>query len=236
MQSGKKYNVQVLCTRPVSEMLVEDAVAKGIELDLLSFITTAPIETVEVQQEVEHALLLSATIVFTSMNAVEAVAAFMIDTIPNWRIYCIGNTTRQLVTKYFGEASIAGTANSAEALASLIIEEGEAEELIFFCGDQRRDELPGLLNEQEIFVDEVVVYQTVAVPHKLEKQYHGVLFFSPSAVHSFFTVNKLDEHAIVFAIGTTTADAVAAYCSNKIVMAPHPGKEELVREMIGFFA
>lgn len=217
-------------------MLVEDAAAKGIGLDVLSFIATAPIETVEVQQEVDHALLLSTTVVFTSMNAVEAVAAFMLETIPDWRIYCIGNTTLKLVAKYFGEEAIAGTANSAEALAELIKEEGATDEVIFFCGDQRRDELPGLLEEHEIFVDEVVVYQTVAIPQKVEKHYNAILFFSPSAVHSFFLVNALDEHAIVFAIGETTAKAVAQYCSNKVVIAPQPGKEELVREMISFFA
>ena len=208
MQSETSNNITVLCTRPISDALVQEAAAKGITIDILSFIDTEPVETVEVQQEIEAALLLSATVVFTSMNAVEAVAEFLMDEQPDWKIYCIGNTTKQLVKKYFGENSIAGTADSALALAEVIIEDGLAKEVYFFCGDQRRDELPQLLKHHDIEVNEIVVYQTIAVPHKIIKIYAGILFFSPSAVDSFFGVNKSINRTIFFAIGETTAAAI----------------------------
>ena len=143
-------NIQVLCTRPVAAELLQIAAGKGIEIDMLSFIETEPIESVEVQQEIENVLNLCATVVFTSMNAVEAVAEFLIDEQPDWKIYCIGNTTRQLVKKYFGEHSIAGTADSAAALAEIIIEDDRAEEVYFFCGHLRREELPQILKQNNI--------------------------------------------------------------------------------------
>jgi uroporphyrinogen-III synthase len=236
MESGNKYNIQVLCTRPIPAQLVEEAAAKGIELDVLSFIDTEPIETVEVQQEIENALILSATVVFTSMNAVEAVAEFLFDEQPDWKIYCMGNTTRQLVKKYFGERAIQSTAENATALAEKIIEKESPREVLFFCGDQRRDELPQILKQKDVEVNEIVVYHTIPLPHKVVKDYTGVLFFSPSAVESFFSANKAGEKTIFFAIGTTTASAIKKHTANRILVADAPGKEALVKEMMTFFA
>ncbi len=227
--------IPILCTRPVDEALIEIAKQKGIDIDVLSFIETEPIENVEVQQEVEAALLLSATIVFTSMNAVEAVADFLFDEQPDWKIYCIGNTTRDLVIKYFGEASLASTAHNALDLAELIIDDYNTDEVIFFCGDQRRDELPNKLRENDIDVNEIMVYQTIKVPHKIKKDYKGILFFSPSAVESFFSVNKIPAEVILFAIGSTTAKEILKYASNKIMIAESPGKEELLGQMMLYF-
>lgn len=227
--------ISILSTRPIDESLIEEARRLNIETDVLSFIETEAIHTIEVQQEIENAFLQSTAVVFTSMNAVEAVADTLLEELPDWRIYSIGNTTQKLVKKYFGEQSIAGTANSAAKLAELIAEEGYDDEVIFFCGDQRRDELPDILRKNDIEVNEIVVYETVAVPHKLNKQYHGILFFSPSAVESFFSNNKVNEQTVLFAIGSTTANAIKKYSNNKIIICDEPGKDSLFQKMMEYF-
>ena len=233
MQENK---ISILSTRPLKDEWVAEAKEAGIIIDQLSFIDTEPIQTIEVQQEIEQALLLSATVVFTSMNAVEAVATWQNGLQPDWSIYCMGNTTRQLVKEYFGEESIAGTASSATELAELMAEEDQPEEVIFFCGDQRRDELPAILRNNDIDVNEIVVYQTIPVYHKIEKKYAGILFFSPSAVTSFFKTNKLTGQTILFAIGNTTATAIKKYTSNKIIVSDEPAKESMVRQVMEFFS
>lgn len=227
-------NLHILCTRPLNAVLVEEAAESNISIDELSFIETESILSVEVQQEIELALTEMTTVVFTSMNAVEAVATFAEEQ-PDWRIYSIGTTTHKLVRKYFGEQSIAGTANDAAALAELIVEEGEADNVIFFCGDQRRDDLPGILQNNDIEVNEIVVYQTIAVNHKVDKDYNGILFFSPSAVNSFFKKNKPSATTILFAIGSTTANEIKKHSTNKIIVSNQPGKENLVKTMIDYF-
>lgn len=228
--------IYILSTRPLKDEWVAEAKASGIIIDQLSFIETEPIQTIEVQQEIEQALLLSATVVFTSMNAVEAVATWQDGLQPEWSIYCIGNTTQQLVKEYFGEESIAGTASSAAELAELMVEEDQPEEVLFFCGDQRRDELPAILRNNNIDVNEIVVYQTIPVYHTIEKKYAGILFFSPSAVTSFFKKNKLTGQTILFAIGNTTATEIKKYSSNKIIISDEPGKENMVRQVMEFFS
>lgn len=232
MQQNK---VSILSTRPIDEALIEEAKRLNIETDVLSFIETETIHSTEVQQEIENALLQSSAVVFTSMNAVEAVADELQGQQPDWRVYSIGNTTQKLAKKYFGEESIAGTANSAAELAELIVEEGCDDEVIFFCGDQRRDELPDILRSNDIDVNEIVVYETVAVPHKINKQYHGILFFSPSAVESFFSNNKVKEPTVLFAIGNTTASAIKKYSNNKIIISDEAGKDSLFRKMMEYF-
>lgn len=232
MQQNKIF---ILSTRPIDEPLINEAKHQNIEIDILSFIETVPIRSIEVQQEIENALLKSSAVVFTSMNAVEAVANELDGHQPDWRIYSIGNTTKQLVKKYFGEKAIAGTAESAAELAELIAEEDNSDDIFFFCGEQRRDELPDILRSNDIDVNEIVVYQTIQVKHKIEKTYHGILFFSPSAVQSFFSNNKISDKTILFAIGNTTATEIKKYTNNKIITGDEPSKENLVMEMIRYY-
>ena len=228
--------IQILSTRPLNRSLVQEANAAGISIDELSFIETEAIQDVATQQEIEQAYLQSSTVVFTSMNAVDAVVAWQDGQQPDWVIYCMGNTTKQKLKENFGDHSVVGTANNASELAELIAEESDADEVIFFCGEQRRDELPAILRKKKIDVHEIIVYETIHTPHKINKTYHAILFYSPSAVSSFFSNNKIPAQTILFAIGTTTANTIQQYCNNTIIIGKAPGKEELVRQAMEYFS
>ncbi|KIC96107.1 uroporphyrinogen-III synthase [Flavihumibacter solisilvae] len=219
--------IRILSTRPLSDEIIEAATSRGVDITVLSFIDTASIRTTEVIEEIEHASTQITTVVFTSMNAVEAVAEVLQGLRPEWNIFCIGNSTRKLVERYFGEEFITATANDAVSLAETIIEEGTAEEVIFFCGDQRRNELPELLQDAGIEVTEIIVYETIETPHRLSEEFAAVLFYSPSAVNSFFRYNRLGEHTLAFAIGKTTAVTIQQFSRNRIVIADEPGKDQL---------
>src|SRR5688572_24381901 len=125
--------IHILVTRQLSTNLMDEITDADLLIDIIPFIDTVPIQTIEVQQEIEQAYLLSTTAVFTSMNAVEAVATWQYDQQPDWMIYCTGATTKKLAGEYFGEEKIAGTADSAAELAELIIESAETDDVIFFC-------------------------------------------------------------------------------------------------------
>ena len=232
MQQNK---ITILSTRPLSQTLITEAAAQGVEIDVQSFIETAAIQSAEVKQQIGQALLHPAVVVFTSMNAVAAVAAHIHDSVPRWRIYCTGQTTQELVKKYFGETSIAGIADSAGELAQRLVDAAYTGNVIFFCGDQRREELPGILRSNHIEVTEVWVYRTIATPHVINKQYDAVLFYSPSAVVSFFSVNKPGKQTLLFAIGNTTAGAIKEHAANNIITGDKPGKEDLAEQAINYF-
>jgi len=224
--------IRILCTRPLEPRLLDQAAQKGIRIDALSFIDTEPIRDPALTHQVQQLGTQSLTAVFTSMNAVEAVAGHLAGSSPQWQFFCIGAATRRKVEEYLGPA--AGVAPSAAALADVILEHHPSE-VFFFCGDQRREELPEKLNKAGVRVHELVVYKTTQTPQRIEDVYNGIVFFSPSAVHSFFSVNGTTEKTTLFAIGTTTADTIHTYVNNPIITSATPEKEALVRQLIDHF-
>jgi len=230
------HPIRILSTRALDAALIGQAQASGISIDILSFIETTPIEDAALKVKVKELGGRGLTVIFTSMNAVEAVAN-MLGGAPatSWRIFCIGAATRKLVEKHFGIDAVAGTAPSAAALARVVIDAG-SDDIVFFCGDQRREELPGILSQGGVRMDEVVVYHTLETPHLVERIYDGVAFFSPSAVRSFFSMNKADERVCFFAIGETTAAAIQGFAPGRpLVISTAPEKEALVRQVIEYF-
>jgi uroporphyrinogen-III synthase len=231
MQQNK---FSILSTRHVGEAWMKDALSQNISVDEIPFIKTNPLLTDKTLREIGQNLTKSSTVVFTSVNAVEAVALKLSSQGPNWKIFCMGYATKQSVEKYFGEKSVAGIANNAKELAGEIIN-AKIKDVIFFCGDQRRKELQQLLKQNKIEVNEIIVYETVVTPQKIERNYDGILFFSPSAVRSFFQKNQLNNETVLFAIGNTTADEIKKFTTNKIVISDEPEKRILLEKVISYF-
>jgi uroporphyrinogen-III synthase len=105
----------------------------------------------------------------------------------------------------------------------------------FFCGDQRREELPERLHEKGIALQEILVYKTVSTPKKVEKRYDAILFFSPSAVKGFFSQNTVPADCTLFAIGGTTADCIRQHSSNRLIISNVSEKEALIKNAITYF-
>jgi uroporphyrinogen-III synthase len=230
MQETKRY---ILCTRPLAKDIVLQAARQNVVIEELSFIDTHPIETKEVTDRVKALAGENCTVVFTSMNAVEAVAA-QVKLGVSWKVYCIGNTTKKLIEERLASATIIATGENAERLAERLVDDG-VKKAVFFCGNIRRDELPNKIRSDGGTVEEVIVYQTIEKPSAVTKEYDGILFFSPSAVNSFFKSNKVPVRTELFAIGKTTADTLRKYANKKIIVAGVTGKQELVQHAIDFF-
>jgi uroporphyrinogen-III synthase len=232
MQQNK---INILSTRPLNQKLIEEAAGKNIFIECISFIETEMIVDNVLKEQI---LLLSnhqITVVFTSMNAVEIVAKYLDNIKPNWKIFCIGSATKDLIKIHFGESSIAETADSASVLADKIILHNNISSVIFFCGNQRRHELPEKLLQHKIEVKEIEVYKTIALAEKINVDYNAIIFYSPSTVESFFSVNKVNQQTILFAIGNTTAGEIKKYSTNKIIVAENISKKLLAEQSINFF-
>ena len=232
----KKTKLKIVSTKNVSREVIGKALANDIAIDELPFITTAPINTEELKKTLKGFLQQNITAVFTSKNAAHAFDQIVNAEVP-WNIYCIGQSTKKTVSKIFGEDNISGTADSASALSDVILQDKEIKKVIFFCGKQRREELPQKLKEEGIEVEEIVVYETLETPQKLSrKMYDGILFFSPSAVNSFFSLNKINEQTQIFAIGKTTSDAIHKHTKREIIIAETPSEENILELVISHFS
>ncbi|RYZ29055.1 MAG: uroporphyrinogen-III synthase [Chitinophagaceae bacterium] len=227
MENSKKY---LLSTRPLPKAVVEEGANKGVIIEELSFIDTNPIQDETLFQRIKRLAAENLTVVFTSMNAVEAVAA-QIDSIPDWKIYSIGNTTRKLIEEKWGADKIVATADYGKQLGERLVDDGVSD-VVFFCGNIRRDELPNKIRSEGGKIEEVVVYETEETPSKLAKDYDGILFFSPSAVNAFFSSNKPAKHTILFAIGKTTEEAIRQNKGRNIVVANMTDKVEMALDAI----
>jgi len=231
---------KVLSTKKLDRSIIEEANQNGIEIIEEEAIRVNPIISRDKWQEI-YQLLEGNTrfVAFTSSNAVVAVKKYFKEYLnlldANLKIFALSGKTRQALDENletFG--TVIATADESRALAHKIIQ-AKVDELIFFCGNKRRDELPNILKEGGIKVHEVIVYETVETPVHSNVDYNAVLFFSPSAVHSFFSANQLKEHAVCFAIGQTTADSIAAASKSKIIISKTPGQEALLQEVINYF-
>lgn len=170
--------------------------------------------------------------IFTSANAVRAVISVLQNT-PEWKIFCVGSETRKRAALFFGASAILDHAGNAEGLAGKIILQ-KLTQAIFFCGDQRRDTLPEKLNAAGIILQELIVYKTQLTPVKLTKTYDAILFFSPTAVASFFSMNSTAPQAVLFALGTTTASALKNACRNEVVISARPDKGFLLQMAVAY--
>lgn len=228
----------ILSTKKLEPGLKEQLNEAGFDIDDHDFINIEPVISEEISQTINALSTQQINAVFTSASAVEVVADhFATSGEPKknlWKIFCLAGKTKTAVLKTFNENQISVTSENATELAKRIIA-GKAGEVIFFCGDQRREELPSLLKQNGIIVNELVVYKTNGSPITVEKNYSSVLFFSPSAVKSFFSVNQLSDTGICFAIGNTTADEIKNYTYNKIIIADFPSQEAVVSALINYY-
>jgi uroporphyrinogen-III synthase len=136
---------------------------------------------------------------------------------------------------WLDEDSIVGTAENALALSDCLIKDS-VNNVDFFCGDQRLNILPDRLKENHIGVTEWIVYDTRLIPEKINYQPDAVLFFSPTAVRSFFSCNQLSAESKIFAVGKSTAAALQTFIAEPINISPEPDKALVVHMAIEYAA
>lgn len=225
----------MLFTRPLDEETQERLRENAIEATCISFIETTALPDEEITALLAPISSSRKNVAFTSMNAAEAVGKNARD-VHQWNIFALGTATLDVVNKYFDKEQVIATGFNASSLADAIIDKGNIDEIVFFCGDQRREELPRKLRERGIHVNEITVYTTAELNHTVEHWFDAVVFFSPSAVRSFFSVNTLDPTSKIFAIGETTATEAGRLSKNEIITGDNPGKKELVNTIIKYYS
>jgi len=147
-------------------------------------------------------------VIITSKNAVEALLTnFSAAELQFKNIYCVGRRTKRLIEQRIG--TVKHMAPNAKKLANYLVEYIEGTEVTYFCSDLRLDDLPNILAENNITVNEVEAYQTKFDAKKIDHSLDGIMFYSPSTVESFLKQNK--SHGIAFCIGETTANVARKY-------------------------
>jgi len=171
-------------------------------------------------------------LIFTSGNAVKAVSNHPdVQDIRRHPAFCVGEKTADLLDE--NGFTVQEIANSAAELAQTIISQYPTENFTFFNGNLRLDELPNQLKKANVSYNEVETYETVLTPNAINTAIEGILFFSPSAVESFLSANKITNETC-FCIGNTTAKALQNSTQN-IIIANQPSVENTIIQTINHF-
>jgi uroporphyrinogen-III synthase len=195
---------------------------ESVEIRMVPFIEILARQDEETKSRITELAKEKHTVIFTSVQAVRAVTACLQHK-PDWKMYCVGTETRSSIGNWFGPNAIQHSAENAQALSEIIIGD-HIKEAIFFCGDQRMDILPEKLKNRGIRLTELIVYETRLTPIRLEKPPDAVLFFSPTAVRSFFSMNSISPATPVFAMGKTTAATLKQYTGNPVIISSEADK------------
>jgi len=141
-------------------------------------------------------------VIITSKNTVASLETnFSLTELQFKNIYCVGRRTKALVEKKIGKVNF--VAKNAKFLAKYLVDELRGEELTYFTSSLRLDDLPSVLGQNEIIVNEVEAYKTMFSPKKVTENTNGILFFSPSTIQSYLEENE--SKGVAFCIGETTA-------------------------------
>ncbi len=200
--------IRLISTKNLSEDQIKPLFS-GITVSMHDFIRTEPVpfRIKDHGKPMEY-------VVFTSQNAVHyLIKNFPPKDLKIQNIYCVGEKTKQIVEEKIGPVSHFGS--SAKELADHLTGKN-IDQITYFCGTSRRDELPGILRKHHIEVEEIFTYKTVLTPKKYTENYDGVLFFSPSGVQSFIQKNKT-EGLTAFCIGKTTEEEAGKYFKKTII-------------------
>ena len=214
---------RILSTKKLSKALKKKFSDAIIELVEKNFIQTKSI-SFETPQ-------LNDYLVFTSKQAVKSILKSDVKNVHSISCLCVGSKTRNFLEKK--GFTVIESADYAEELIQIIDSKYKSNSFTFFCGNIRKNTIPNYFQQNKIAYNEIVVYETKLKPHKIKKEYDGILFFSPSGVKSFLENNSLDNKTC-FCIGTTTANALENR-TKKIVIASQPTVENVITEVIKFY-
>lgn len=197
----------------------KDRLASGIVIESSDFIKISSnrIPPRVFSKEIEN-------VVFTSKNAVESVLTNYAGSELQFKnIYCVGRKTRRFIKNNIG--AVAHFEKSAKELAEYLATNLEVREVTYFSGNLRLDDLPSILESNNIKINEIEAYQTKFDAKKVPGTVESVLFYSPSGVESFLKENK--ANVIAFCIGDTTAKEARKHFSD-IRIAKLPTVESVI--------
>lgn len=170
-------------------------------------------------------------VVITSQNTVEALRYnFTKDELNFRNIYCVGRRTKKLIERQIGP--VKQVAKNASQLAEYLSQQSDIENITYFCGNLRLDDLEDGLSKSKIKLEAVIAYNTFSSPQEIKPDAEAVLFFSPSGIQSF--MEKNEPNFVAFCIGETTAKEARKYF-DKVEVAHMPSTESMLELVNTFF-
>lgn len=221
----------IISTRKLTSDKLDELQEKGWKFTLHDFIS----KVIHVPTEITTQSI-NKHIVLTSITGVKAflqIAKHLDLNIVDYAIYCISRGTKEYSVA--SGLNIKSTAPNASALADEILRDAGVKVVTHVSSNLRRDELSGKLNKAGVAVQDVIAYRTEFTPVVVDASYDAIVFFSPSAVDSFLTLNPMKE-VPCFCIGKTTADHAKQKGYQETYIADAPSEDILLQTIINHYS
>ena len=195
--------MRLLATKLISLAFKERLLQQGFSVIDIPFISINPLPY-DWQGQSEN-------LIFTSQNAVR----FFLQKhkndpqIASKKCFCVGEKTKALLEEN-GQKVTKMTPKSSD-LGRFIVKNYKNATFTFFCGTRRMPDLEAQCQQHQIPLHIVELYETQECSQKLKTTVDGILFYSPSAVTSFFMKNEWPKNAYGFCLGTSTATQLKRY-------------------------
>lgn len=190
---------------------------------------------IEVKNNIFELNSINTNLIFSSQNAVLSLMEQSgWEILKSKPVFCVGIKTKDLLELNGFKVDV--YMDYASELAEIITLIYNKESYTFLSGNLRRETLPSALKNAGITFNEIEVYQTSLAPFKIsaEEKFDGILFFSPSAVESYLTNNKI-KNEVCFCIGTTTASALETKKIKQIIIPEIPTIEDVIEGVIEYY-
>lgn len=168
--------------------------------------------------------------ILTSSHAVDSlINLFSIDYLKYKNYYLVGEKSKKKL-KIFTQ-NIFMVAQNSEELSEKLIKINK-KKFVYFGSDRRTSTIEKKLFQNGKNVQRIDSYKTLLNPFKINKIYDAMVFMSPSAVESFFILNKeIPKETRIFALGKTTESALSIrsnFLSNSINIPVKTNLKELL--------
>jgi uroporphyrinogen-III synthase len=174
-------------------------------------------------------------LIFSSVNAikhlVDAIKHFGFEFPAGLLSVCVGKKTKHYAEVFLQAFVLYSETNSTQLLNRLLKDFSPEYTFIYCCGNRRLAILPNGMKGSGFSIEEFVVYETVLTPATLINNYDTVLFFSPSAVDSFFGKNTWSSNVLAVSIGNSTSERLGLFGVKNICEAETPGEIPMLEKL-----
>ncbi|MGB5819955.1 MAG: hydroxymethylbilane synthase [Saonia sp.] len=215
---GIQGNIQVCSTKKLTaEQLQRFHKTIRVQSDDFIKISLARISPTLIRSEIRN-------VIVSSKNAVASLLTnFTAEELRFKNIYCVGRKTKRAIERKIGK--VVHYENDSIKLANYLVEYMEGLEVTYFCGNLRLNDLPEILNTNNIIVKEIEAYTTKLAPKPVDDGVTGMMFYSPSTVESYLQRYKADK--IAYCIGETTAKTARKHFAD-VRVARIPTAESII--------
>lgn len=225
--------IKILSTKILNPELIKEVRQDGYEITCMPFIDIQLVSNQDLKSELKKIIETKPkALVFTSVNAVNS----WIENVgkkagSGTTIFCISGKTRDACSKLKEVENIYHKINSDKLAETIIQLKGSLKNVYYITGNLHLKTIPNKLKEAGMICNKVYVYHNNPLNTQVDFIPDAVLFFSPSAVESYFSQNKMYNHTQYFAIGKTTANAIKNATYRSPILPDFPSQEEMIKKL-----